>query len=37
VVVRDGQLQTVDLPLVIERHNGLARELALATGTRRMV
>lgn len=34
VVVRDGQLCTVDLPLVIERHNELARILALATGTR---
>jgi 8-oxoguanine deaminase len=27
VVVREGQLATVDLPLVIERHNRLAREL----------
>jgi 8-oxoguanine deaminase len=35
VVVRDGMLQTVDLPLVIERHNALAGELALATGTRK--
>ncbi len=34
VVVRDGQLCTVDLPLVIERHNELARILALATGSR---
>ncbi|MBB3118485.1 8-oxoguanine deaminase [Pseudoduganella violacea] len=34
VVVRDGQLQTVDLPLVIERHNRLARQLALAAGSR---
>ncbi|SFM59966.1 8-oxoguanine deaminase [Rugamonas rubra] len=34
VVVRDGQMCTVDLPLVIERHNELARILALATGTR---
>ncbi|MBJ7310053.1 8-oxoguanine deaminase [Rugamonas sp. CCM 8940] len=34
VVVRDGQLCTLDLPLVIERHNELARILALATGTR---
>jgi 8-oxoguanine deaminase len=32
VVVRHGVLGTVDLPLVIERHNQLARELALATG-----
>jgi len=30
VVVRDGLLQTVDLPLVIEHHNALAHELALA-------
>ncbi len=36
LVVRDGQLQTVDLPLLVERHNRLARELALATGTRKM-
>ena len=35
VVVRDGMLQTVDLPQVIERHNALAGELALATGTRK--
>jgi cytosine/adenosine deaminase-related metal-dependent hydrolase len=35
VVVRDGQLQTVDLPVVIERHNALAGELALKTGTRK--
>ena len=35
VVVKDGQLQTVDLPLVIERHNALAGKLALATGTRK--
>ncbi len=27
VVVRDGRLTTVDLPIVIERHNRLAREL----------
>ncbi len=27
VVVRDGQLTTVDLPLLIERHNRLARKL----------
>jgi len=32
VVVRDGQLCTIDLPLVIERHNTLAQQLALATG-----
>ncbi|QBE64573.1 8-oxoguanine deaminase [Pseudoduganella lutea] len=36
VVVRDGQLQTVDLPVVIERHNALASQLALATGTRKV-
>jgi 8-oxoguanine deaminase len=35
VVVLDGVLRTLDLPLVIERHNALASELALATGTRR--
>lgn len=35
VVVRDGQLQTVDLPVVLERHNALAGQLALATGTRK--
>jgi 8-oxoguanine deaminase len=35
VVVRDGLLQTVDLPLVIERHNALARELALAVGAKK--
>ena len=27
VVVRDGQLQTVDLPVLLERHNRLARQL----------
>jgi 8-oxoguanine deaminase len=27
VVVRDGQLTTIDLGRVIERHNQLAREL----------
>ncbi|MDT4879522.1 Hydroxydechloroatrazine ethylaminohydrolase [compost metagenome] len=27
VVVRDGQLVTVDLPRVLERHNQLARQL----------
>ncbi|MFZ6046698.1 8-oxoguanine deaminase [Pseudomonas sp. CR3202] len=27
VVVRDGQIVTVDLPLVLERHNRLARQL----------
>ena len=31
-VVRDGQLQTLDLPPHIERHNRLARELVLAGG-----
>jgi cytosine/adenosine deaminase-related metal-dependent hydrolase len=34
VVVRDGALRTVDLPNLIERHNGLARELALAARVR---
>jgi cytosine/adenosine deaminase-related metal-dependent hydrolase len=34
VVVKDGILQTVDLPRVIERHNRLATRLALATGAR---
>jgi len=33
-VVKDGILQTIDLPLVIERHNQLAATLATATGTR---
>jgi 8-oxoguanine deaminase len=27
VVVRDGELATLDLPRLIERHNRLAREL----------
>lgn len=27
VVVRDGQLATIDLPVIVERHNRLAREL----------
>jgi 8-oxoguanine deaminase len=35
VVVKDGILQTIDLPLVIERHNQLAAHLARATGTRK--
>ena len=35
IVVKDGLLQTIDLPLVIERHNQLAADLALATGTRK--
>lgn len=30
VVVREGQLVTLDLPLLVERHNGLARALAQA-------
>lgn len=30
VVVRDGQLATLDLPVVVERHNRLAAELAQA-------
>jgi len=29
VVVSDGQLATVDLPVVIERHNGFAKQLLL--------
>jgi cytosine/adenosine deaminase-related metal-dependent hydrolase len=36
VVVKDGILQTVDLPLVIERHNQLAAKLALAAGARKV-
>jgi len=32
VVVREGQLATVDLGPLIERHNRLARQLALAAG-----
>ncbi len=32
VVVREGQICTIDLPVVIERHNALAHQLALATG-----
>ncbi len=36
VVVKDGILQTVDLPLVIERHNQLAAKLALAAGVRKV-
>ena len=31
VVVRQGQLTTVDLPVLLERHNRLARQLAEAT------
>ena len=27
VVVREGQLTTVDLPVVVERHNRIAREM----------
>jgi len=35
VVVRDGELTTVELPALIRRHNGLARALAEAAhGTR---
>jgi 8-oxoguanine deaminase len=34
VVVKEGLLQTIDLPLVIERHNRLARRLALAAGAK---
>ncbi len=33
--VREGQLTTVDQGPVIEPHNALAGELALATGTRK--
>jgi hypothetical protein len=29
LVVKDGQLMTVDLPRVIERHNRLAHQLVL--------
>lgn len=36
VVVKDGILQTIDLPLTIERHNQLAAALALATNTRKV-
>jgi hypothetical protein len=32
VVVRDGQICSIDLPVVIERHNALAHQLALASG-----
>lgn len=35
VVVKDGLLQTIDLPLVLERHNQLADNLALAVGARK--
>lgn len=35
IVVRDGLLQTVDLPLVVERHNALAGQLALAVGAKK--
>jgi 8-oxoguanine deaminase len=35
VVVRDGQLATVELPPLIERHNRLARELADAAHAQR--
>jgi 8-oxoguanine deaminase len=28
IVVKDGQLCTLDLPLIVERHNALARQLA---------
>ena len=35
VIVRDGILGTLDLPIVIERHNRLARQLALATSGHR--
>ena len=32
VVVRDGQLTALELPVLIERHNRLARELVLSAG-----
>jgi len=32
VVVKDGVLRTVDLPVVLERHNALAAQLALKAG-----
>jgi len=34
VVVRDGELTTVDLGPLLERHNRLARQLAAAPGRR---
>ncbi|KQV61677.1 MULTISPECIES: 8-oxoguanine deaminase [unclassified Duganella] len=36
VVVKDSILQTIDLPLTIERHNRLAADLALATNSRKV-
>ena len=33
VVVRDGELATLELPVLVERHNALARELAEAART----
>ena len=32
VVVREGQLTTVDLPVLVERHNAMARQLVAAAG-----
>nr|MBP6816889.1 8-oxoguanine deaminase [Burkholderiaceae bacterium] len=32
VVVREGQLTTVDLPVLVERHNAMARQLVEAAG-----
>jgi cytosine/adenosine deaminase-related metal-dependent hydrolase len=32
VVVREGRITTLDLPVLIERHNALARQLAAAAG-----
>jgi hypothetical protein len=29
-VVQDGQITTIDLPVVVERHNRIAQQLALA-------
>jgi hypothetical protein len=31
VVVRDGELTTIELPVLVERHNALARELVEAS------
>ena len=35
VVVRDGRLTTLELPVLIERHNALAAQLARAAGSTR--
>ncbi len=34
VVVENGELRTLDLPPVIERHNRIAREMVDKAGTR---